>query len=393
MGRFARRGAVGNPPAVPPSSRSLFRRAATTLGLLTLVLLLSGCGGGLPQNTFDAEGPIARTIQNLVNPVFITAGVVFVLVEFGTLFLALKYKRRKGDDEFPTQVHGNTRLEVGWTIVPALILALVGVATVATIFSLAKEPKDALKVTTYGQQWWWSYEYHLDGNMNGKPQIVTANDLVIPAGRKVFVNATSRDVIHSFWVPKLAGKADAVPGRPHTLTLEADHPGEYWGQCAEFCGLSHAWMRLRVIALSPGDWNRWLENQQKAAETPTDTEATKGLEIFKQQCAGCHLINGVNQSTYKRAAQVSGAAPNLTHLMTRDVIAGGTIDLKRKLPGCNDPVNVDVDKCLDRANLEAWLRNPPGMKPMAPTQKRGMPNLNLSEAQIDQLVAYLSTLD
>jgi cytochrome c oxidase subunit 2 len=232
--------------------------------------------------------------------------------------------------------------------------------------------------------------------------------MVIPADRPVQLSITSRDVIHSFWVPRLNGKRDAVPNRIQPLRMEANEPGEYWGQCTEFCGLSHANMRIRVVALSEQDWDRWVENQLRLVAEPEGEAALRGHDAFVQQCARCHQINGLVDAEGEplipnTASQVvAGAAPNLTHLLSRTTFAGASFDLKR--PNCTNPQEYTdayptgtSDECLNRAQLERWIRNAPAMKPMyvVPDEDgliRGMPALGLSEAQIDDLVAYLSTL-
>src|SRR5690606_12094726 len=140
-------------------------------------------------------------------------------VNLGILFVAWKFRRHRGDDVLPTQTHGNTKLELGWTILPALLLAGVGGASVLTLLDLEEKPDDAIEVTVIGQQWWWEYRYDVDGD--GEDDIVTANDLVIPAGHQIDLSIESRDVIHSFWIPRLNGKRDAVPGRTHPLQIEA----------------------------------------------------------------------------------------------------------------------------------------------------------------------------
>ena len=372
-------------------------------GLASLLLALAtGCASDAPQDVFKPEGPQSETINNLQVPVFIAAGVVGVLVLGGLLVVLVKYRARRTDDDdtLPPQTHGHLGLELGWTILPALILAFVAVGTVVTIFDLAEEPDEALEIDVYGQQWWWAYEY--DTNGDGESEVITANEMVIPVGTPVQLDIRSRDVIHSFWVPALNGKKDAVPGRTHHLTIEADEPGVFLGQCTEYCGLSHGNMRNRVIALSDDDYEAWLENQQQDAEEPSDPQAQAGLELFQAQCTSCHQINGVDE--VEVAAVVSGSAPNLTHLMTRSTFAGAILDLYEEA-GERDPDlggvaynDLPEDGSFDRNNLEAWLRNPSAEKPMSPDPVggegvgRGMPNLGLSEQQIDQLVAYLSTL-
>ena len=213
-------------------------------------------------------GPYAQEIKNLFVPVFWIAVLVFVIVEGGIVLLVVKYRHRKGRERMPPQIHGNTRLEIGWTIVPAVILAVVMVPTVATIWDLArKPPADALHITVQGHQWWWGFVY-TDADMkttydtNGP--ITVADVMVIPAGRPVYLDLESVGgliggtkaqadyaVIHSFWIPQLAGKQDVVPDRTNHILMQADQPGTYFGQCAEFCGLEHGKMRARVVALSP----------------------------------------------------------------------------------------------------------------------------------------------
>ena len=370
----------------------MFRRYRLAL-VVPLVLALSACADNAPLDTLEPKGPEARSIDNLANPVFIIAGVVFVLVQGGVLFVAWKFRHRKDDDgSLPTQTHGNFKLEIGWTILPALLLAGVGGASVLTLLDLEDHPDGAQEITVIGQKWWWEYRYDVDGD--GEDDIVTANDLVIPVGQNVDLRIESRDVIHSFWIPRLNGKRDAVPGRSHPLQLEADEPGVYRGQCTEFCGLSHGYMRMRVVALPADEYAAWEEGQLEGAAMPTDDLAAQGLEIFRTSCNACHLVQGEggNEDIFAGASQVAGAAPNLTHFASRGVFAGAVFDLWTDTDGNGE---VDIDEIGDRfnaADLKAWLRDPPGQKPMMPPT-RGMPNLDLSEEQIDALVAYLETLE
>ena len=386
-----------------PRRRPLRRWAPLAVG--GLALALAGCAKDAPLDVFQPKGPEAQKIQNLQVPVFIIAGVVGVLVMLVTLLIIVRFRRKKGhDDDVPKQIHGAPRLEVMWTIAPAVLLAFVAVFTIKVLFELAQTPKNAVNVTVIGQQWWWEFQYPDLKDANGIP-IVTANEMVVPAGTAVSLSITSRDVIHSFWIPALNGKRDAVPGRLQPLTIEADAPGDYYGQCTEFCGLAHAKMRMRVIALSQADYDAWVANQHKPAANAADPEAVAGETLFKSQCARCHTITGLTddqgQPIVSQANEqlVSGAAPNLTHLMSRSVFAGATYDLKR--PNCTGdlqglPTGTPVS-CLNSEVLSAWLRNPPALIPMDATQNangqyRGMPNLGLSEPQIAQLVAYLATL-
>jgi cytochrome c oxidase subunit 2 len=385
---------------------SRLRKLLTVAPVASLLLLLSACAGqGGPQDTFDPEGPIADKIMNLVTPVFLVAAVVFVLVEVGTVLLVLRFRRRKDEpeDEFPPQTHGNMKLEIVWTIAPAVLLAVIGIATVATIFDIEAAADEAtMSVTVVGQQWWWEYQYDVDGD--DEPDIITANDLVIPADTTVKLEIESRDVIHSFWIPKLNGKKDAVPGHVEELTVEADKPDTYVGQCTEYCGLSHAYMRQRLVALDQADYDAWVDNQlQPAEEAAEGSAAAAGEETFINVCSRCHLARGINDKEFEDQGSgddlVSGPAPDLTHFATRGAFAGAIFDLWET---DNDAGIVQYDEIggtLNKEALEAWLRNPPEEKPMAAADPessdigRGMPDLDLTEEQIDQLSAWLETLD
>ena len=376
------------------------RLRTLALGLL-LVVVAAGCASDAPLDTLDPKGPEAQSIDNLLLPVMLIAGVVFLFVELGIVYLVVRFRRRKRDDdsELPSQTHGNLVLELGWTILPAVILAFVAVGTLTTLFDIDDEPEDALEIDVVGQQWWWDFQYDVDGD--GTYDFRTANEMIIPAGEPVNLDITSMDVIHSFWIPALNGKKDAVPGRHHPLTLEADEPGTYWGQCTEFCGLSHANMRIRVIALPQDEYDAWLENQMRPAEAATG-DAVDGEALFSSTCTSCHQIRGLNDD-YTGAATVSGTAPELTHLMTRSTFAGSIFRLYAQADDADLHdfyTHLAEEGTFNRVQLEAWLRDPPAEKPMyADTATlngalpRGMPDLELGEEQIDQLVAYLQTLD
>lgn len=397
---LAGRPRVSQAPNVSHRRRSLAVRGLSALGLTGL---LAGCAAeGKPLDIFQGDGSQSQIINDLQIPVFWIAVVVGVLVMAAVLLIVVKFRAKPDDDDLPAQTHGALGLELGWTLLPAVLLAFVAVGTVVTIFDLAETPEDAIEIDVYGQQWWWGFEYDVDDD--GEIDITTATEMVIPAGQDVVVNIKSRDVIHSFWIPALNGKKDAVPGRTHQLNIQADEPGIYRGQCTEFCGLSHSRMQMRVIALPQEEYDAWVENQLQDAATPTDAEAVAGLELFQGQCATCHQINGVDEVEF--AAQVSGAAPNLTHLMTRSTFAGGILDMYAEANAGDPDYDLDgipynelpEEGTFERNQLEAWLRNPEAEKPMAPNPTqysqygRGMPNLNLTEQQIDQLVAYLETL-
>ncbi len=339
------------------------KRRLLPLGLVLMVLCGACTKNVQPQNFLDARAPISRQLQSLWNPVFTIAVIIFFLVEFLVLFVAIRYRRRSDDDQ-PKQIHGHTALEFTWTAIPALILAVVGFFTVVNVGKLDAIPKgpDVMQVQVVGHQWWWEFDYPKLG-------ITTANELHIPVGMRIDVRVTSADVIHSFWPPKLAGKIDAVPGRINHMQIKTAGvtPGYYWGQCAEYCGLSHANMRLRVVVHSADGWAKWEANQLKAPnlDLAADTSAGSGKDLFRTKgCGGCHTINGYT------AGKVG---PNLTHFMSRRVFAGSIF-----------PNNAE--------ELKAWLRNPPKQKPMMPNNGMGMPNLNLAENEITDLISFLQTL-
>jgi cytochrome c oxidase subunit 2 len=385
--------------------------------LFAALIVNSFQNSGKPLTSLAPEGPSAESIQKLVIPVTAIAGIVFVLVIGAIVFITWKFRERKDSDpdEFPSQIHGQTTLEIGWTILPALILAGIAVGTVMTIINLNREEPNSIKVQVAGQQWWWEYRYDLngDGNFAGPEDITTATELVIPAGKPVQVTTTSNDVIHSFWIPGLNGKKDAVPGLYNPLKLQSDEPGVFRGQCTEFCGLSHANMRMLVRAVSSSDYDAWVRNQLKDhAADPTNPVAAEGKKVWQALCAQCHVIKGINDVKMKETPPplVAGVAPDLTHFMTRGTFAGSIFNLYEPVSSDGQPLPMsDVAAAGDpgavltggqvntatvnRVTLEAWLRNAPALKPMYPQGGRGMPNLNLTEEQIDQLVAFLETLN
>ena len=333
-----------------------------TRRLLPLALVLgavaSACATNAPQDTLDLEGPIAKQLDGLFNPVVAVAAFFFFFVQGLVLFAAIRFRRRS-EDEAPKQIHGNTKLEITWTAIPAIILAIVGIATVVTVIDINRVEAggEVLKVTVTGHQWWWEYEYPDLG-------VVTANELHIPTGRRVELELKSEDVIHSFWPPKLAGKVDVIPGRTNTMAIQSDEPGEFEGQCAEFCGLSHSRMRLRVIAQSPEDFESWAADQLRDQPKPQvggTGEVAEGAALFQSRgCGGCHTVGGYTEGEI---------GPNLTHLFDRETFAGSIFE-------------------LDSRNLQRWLRDPQGEKP---GNKMVLP-VPLTEEEITRLIAYLETL-
>jgi cytochrome c oxidase subunit 2 len=353
------------------------------------VALLSGCVKNAPQDTLKAHGSIARLQNSLLFPVFWIAVFVFCIVGGLVGYCVIRFRARS-DDEAPRQIHGHTKAEIAWTIAPAVLLASIAIPTVKFVFDLNVFPKNTMTINVTGHRWWWQMDYNKGSDANAL-DFSTATEMHIPVKEKVVVTLTSVDVIHNFWVPELAGKLYAIPGRTNKLVIEADTPGTYYGQCAEYCGTSHSNMRLRVIAQTPADYASWVQSQEAPAVQPpgtssttgsTDTSSTTsttaaptggtststtdtslvatGFNVFKTAgCSGCHTITGISEGV---------VGPNLTHFKSRSVFAGAIF------------ANTDN-------NLRLWLANPPGEKPGSV-----MPNLGLSADQINQLIAYLDTL-
>ena len=390
------------------------RRVVAGLAGLSGALFLASCAKNAPQDTWQPKGENAQKIDDLQKPVFAIAGVVGVIVLVAVAVVIFRFKDR--GQPIPHQTHGKPVFEITMTVIPALILAGVGVFTARTVFDLAKTDDTEMIINVTGQQWWWEYDYPAQDGISAP--IISSGQLVIPVGTKVLLRETSRDVIHSYWIPALNGKRDAVPGRVHTLRLEADEPGIYAGQCTEFCGLSHANMRMEAVALSKEDFAKWVDAQLAAYQSPTEGLAKEGEAVFIAQCSRCHQVNGLENAngdpiiSAPEENVLSGAAPNLTKFMSRNTFAGATWDLLNRT--CRDNVwNATSEEfgakylagvsaeCLNVADLRDWLRNAPAKKPMYadPTKladtgglTRGMPNLNLTEDDIDKLMAYLLTL-
>jgi cytochrome c oxidase subunit II len=290
-------------------------------------------------------------------------GAIFLVV-FSLLAVAVvRFRRRPGDDDAePPQIYGSLQVEVAWTVIPVLIVIVLGLTTARTIFQIQDRPKPAgaLEVTVIGRQWWWELRYPSLG-------IVTANELHIPVSdparpSPTFLTLLSADVVHSFWVPRLAGKTDLIPNKVNSTWIDPRRPGLYLGQCAEFCGTQHAKMLLRVYVHAREDFERWAASQRAgtAAAAPGEA-AAEGRRVFETTaCLNCHTVRGtVGDGRY---------GPDLTHLMSRETIASGAV--------ANSP-----------ETLKAWIRNPAHFKPGVL-----MPAMQLDEERLDALVGYLQTL-
>jgi cytochrome c oxidase subunit 2 len=309
-----------------------------------------------PMTTWVPKSDNAELVHGVYKLIFILAGAVFIGIMALTLIFSLLYRERPG--QVARQFHGNSRLEVVWTLIPVLIVVAMAVPTFSTMAVTSKPaPDNALQVIAIGHQWWWEFQYPELG-------ISTANELHLPVNRPVSIKLQSTDVIHSFWVPQLSGKVDNVPGHENHMwfTPTEARAEPYLGQCAEFCGLSHANMRFRVFVSAQPDFEKWSKSAAGDRVAPTADLAKAGEQQFVTSgCVGCHTVKGQQGAAGK-------VGPDLSHFAARTTLASGTLD---RTPD----------------NVRKWLANPQAVKPGAL-----MPNLNLSPEALDKLVAYLEGL-
>jgi cytochrome c oxidase subunit 2 len=319
--------------------------------VIFLFVAFSGCAGS--PSVLAPSSPQADQIAGLFWALLGIAAVVFVVTEVLLIVALVRFRDRAGARE-PDQIHGNVRLETAWTLAPALIVAGIFVATVTTMNAVAQPLPGALQVKVIGHQWWWEIQYPGQA-------ITTATDLHVPVGTPVDVELAAADVIHSFWVPELAGKTDAIPGHTTFVRFTAGKPGTYDGFCAEFCGTQHANMRFLVIAEPREQFDDWVKRMQAPAGVPAAGQVARGAQaVVAGICAGCHTIDGT---------QAQGkVGPNLTHFGSRQTI--GAVSLQ------NTP-----------ENLAAWLSDPQAVKP-----GNLMRIPKLSPETIQDIIAYLETL-
>jgi cytochrome c oxidase subunit II len=319
---------------------------------------------------FAPVSPPAESIRNLSILVFAITGFIFLVVEGVLLYCLIRSRRRAaGDTTEPPQVYGSKPIEIAWTAAPALIVFILTLVTARSLWEVNIDPPaspkandQALFITVVGRQWWWEYTYE---SYNGKTLgFTTANELHIPASepgvaRPVYLTLKSADVCHSFWVPRLAGKTDLIPGQTNSLWFQTEQTGLFLGQCAEFCGTQHANMLIRVVVDPPQDFDKWLDHE--AGPAPDDPAVVDGKESFlAQTCVNCHQVRGTPaRGTY---------APDLTHLMSRRTLAAGMV------PNTPD-------------ELRRWVDDPQQVKPGCL-----MPAFGLSKTDRDLIVGYLMTL-
>ena len=332
------------------------------LNLLSLLLQVQvpGAREHRIENIFKPFATPAAADRQAAFLTFAITGAIFVVVATLITYAIARFRRRPQDDDLqePPQVYGSNQIETAWTVIPILIVfVLIGVAArVIAAVENASPPQQELKITLVGHQWWWEVrypDYHL----------VTANEIHVPVSpdgkNATYLQLTSADVIHSFWVPQLAGKTDLIPNRINYMWIDPREPGVYVGNCAEYCGTQHANMLLRVIADQPADFDKWIASQQQPATE--DPQAAGAKAAFASlACVNCHMIRGTG------AVGVYG--PDLTHLMSRQTLAAGVL--------VNTP-----------QNLRAWVDDPQQAKPGC-----FMPSMKLTPPQLDRVVSYLQSL-
>jgi len=316
-----------------------------------------------PQSTPSTLAPAstpATEIHHLSFFVLQITGAIFFTVAGLLVYVILRFRSKAGDDESePAQIYGSTQVELAWTVIPVLIVVVLFLTTARVIFAIqdAPKPQAALEVTVVGHQFWWEYRYPKQG-------IVAANELHVPLSSTdhptpTYIHLLSADVDHSFWIPQLAGKIDLIPMHPNDLWIDPLKTGLYLGQCAQFCGVQHANMLLRVYVDTPEQFAAWVSNQAKPGVQ--DSSAADGRRVFETQaCMNCHTVQGT--------AATGKFGPDLTHLMSRDTLASGV------MPNTKD-------------NLRQWIKNPDTYKPGSL-----MPAMQLTDNQLDQVTAYLETL-
>lgn len=357
---------------MPLRRSSLLRIGLLGVGWL-LSLVLSACSSDLPQSTLNPKTENALAVYRLFEPIFWTAVVVFVIVEALLIYSVFRFRARGNANAIPQQLHGNTPLEIGWTIAPAVVLGIIFLLTAQTLNAVTEPPKGGptLNVKVYGHQWWWEFQYPDFKTSEGK-SVTTASDLHVPAGATVNYTLESVDVIHSFWVPQLGGKTDLIPGHINRGFFVAPKGSTepFGGQCAEFCGTQHAQMRFHVIVDGDADFQAWVKGQQTLPAAPTGEAKDGAALLLKSGCVACHTIGGT-----KEAVGVLG--PNLTHFGSRTTIAAGVLP--------NTP-----------QNLSKWLRDPAAVKEgndMAATMSSIVKGWGGdADKNIQLLVAYLESL-
>ena len=329
-------------PVTPESSKN------RTI-LVAAALLLCGCEG--VQSALEPAGPHAASIARIWWAMFWGACAILLLVIALALYAFIRSPQRR-EWTRPDRI-----ILAGGVALPVVTLTALLAYGVYAMASLRTLPEDAIEIEVVGNRWWWDVHYlGEDGEV-----IRTANEIRVPVGSTVLLSLRSNDVIHSFWVPSLAGKMDLIPGRTNRLIIQADRPGVYRGQCAEFCGAQHARMGMHVIAERPVDFAAWLDGQRAPAAIPVEESMLQGRQAFLQRCAGCHTVRGTSEAR--------SPGPDLTHLASREFIGAGTL-----------PNNHE--------NLVAFIARTQELKPGSAMPSQG----HLDPATLGSIVAYLESL-
>jgi cytochrome c oxidase subunit 2 len=347
------------------------QRKGPGLAAYALLLLLSSAGHAAwaaptdkvvyqTPSIFEPHSGPAQTIYHLSLFVMQITGAIFVVVASLLVYVIVRFRQRNpNDDSEPPQIYGSTQIELAWTVIPILIVFVLFLTTARILFAIQdqKMPPTALNVDAVGHQFWWEFHYTQSG-------FTTANELHVPLSTGqvpavTSLNLLSADVVHSFWVPELFGKIDMFPNQVNHMWFNPDKPGMYVGQCAQFCGVEHAKMLLRVYVQTPEDFAAWVANQQQPGVQ--DPAVAEGRQVFESQaCISCHVVRGTTAN--------GRFGPDLTHFGSRDTLASGAAD-------------------NTSANLKLWIQDPDYVKPGSL-----MPAMQLSSDQIDKIVAYLETL-
>jgi len=311
-------------------------------------------GETLIATLINPSSPQAQALAQMSLIILGIAALIFIIVASLVTIASYKFKERP-DKPYPAKNFGNPKVEILWTLAPAVVLVLIFFFTVKTMHAVDPPPGDhEADLIIKGHQWWWEVRYPHSG-------VLTANEIHIQAGKKYLVRLESDDVIHDFWVPELARKIDAIPGRQNYFYLEADQPGLYKGVCAEYCGTQHAGMHILVISQSPKEFEAWEKSQLVLPPEPTGGLEARGAKIFASKtCYDCHAIAGTGATL--------SIGPDLTHVSTRQTLGAGVLENSRE-------------------NLGRWLTNPQKFKPGS-----HMPNFQLSPQEVEALVAYLESL-
>jgi len=311
-------------------------------------------------NIFKPQATPAESVYHLSLLVLAVCAAIFLVVAGMLTFTIVRFRRKKKDDGHePAQVYGSNHIEIAWTVIPILIVFVLTMATARVVVAIQNKPapKDALRVTVIGHQWWWEFRYPDLG-------IVTANELHVPVSTAAkpavtFLKLQSADVAHSFWVPQLSGKTDLIPNRTNSMWIDPRQEGTFLGNCAEYCGTQHANMLLRVIVQSSADFEKWSAAQRLSAAHDARIEAARAT-FLSLSCVNCHTVS--------RTSAAGTFGPDLSHLMSRDTLGSGVI------PNTTE-------------NLRAWIKDPQAIKP-----GNLMPNMQLNAGELDEVVAYLSSL-